>query len=98
MDTSRVDGVRQGRRARASIFSSLVAWSQISSTSVLNSWRFSDSSPPNCKSSSSCGGTNSLPVAFRSNSQCRGRMDGDRRAAMRGMVLMKFLMFFETSI
>jgi hypothetical protein len=39
-----------------------------------------------------------LPVAFRSNSQCRGRIDGLRRAAMSGIVLMKFLMFFETSI
>ena len=39
-----------------------------------------------------------MPVAFRSNSQCRGRIDGDRKAAMSGIVLMKFLMFFETSI
>ena len=89
---------RKGRGARASIFSSLVAWSQISSTSVLNSCRFSDRSPPSCKSSSSWGGTNSLPVAFLRSSQCRGRIEGDRKAAIKGMVLMKFFIFLETSI
>ena len=88
---------RKGRGARASIFSSFVAWSQISSTSVLNSCKFSDSNPPSCRSSSSCGGTNSFPVAFLNNSQCRGRIDGDRSAAIKGIVLIKFLMFLLTS-
>mmetsp|Transcript_4419 Transcript_4419/g.9322 ORF Transcript_4419/g.9322 Transcript_4419/m.9322 type:complete len:233 (-) Transcript_4419:2576-3274(-) len=76
-----------------SIFSSLLAWSQISSTSVTNSCRLSDSRPPSRRSGSLCGGTNVLCVAFMSMSQWRGRIALEPNIWISGIVFWKSLQF-----
>jgi len=85
------DQVSFSLRSVSSIFSSFSAWSQISSTSAVNSCRFRSSSCCSFMDASSWGGRNVFLVAFISRSQCRGRMDLCFSDAIRGQVDRKSL-------
>ena len=81
-----------------SIFSSFWAWSVMSSTATPNSCKFNANNPPNINSSSSYGGTNSLPVAVINIFQWRGRIDLCRKATIKGHVAKKSLTFCSVTV